>query len=312
VTAPLILDTQMHGIRGSTAAFLVRGERTALVETGPRSSLPTLLKGLESVTDELDWIVVTHIHLDHAGAAGALAARFPSARVAVHERGARHLADPARLWASVQSIYGSQAQRLWGGIDPVAAERIHVVRDGDRIDLGGGRGLDVLETPGHARHHHAFMDDETGILFAGDALGMQLPGSETMRPATAPPEHDLRAALASMQRIRSARPSAVWLTHFGEATHEGRADGVDAVCDRAADTLQRWHDIVAAARRTGARGADGILAVAGPDLDALESSLPADVCARLDATNSRTLNVEGIERSIERIAGTDPQKEEIR
>jgi glyoxylase-like metal-dependent hydrolase (beta-lactamase superfamily II) len=305
-TEPVLLDTRMHGIAGSTAAFVVTGEQTALVDTGPRSSLPAVLDALDAVTDRLDWIVLTHIHLDHAGAAGALAARFPSARVAVHPRGAAHLADPSRLWASVVGIYGLDAERLWGGIDPVPSARLHVVRDGDAIPLGG-RSLRVLETAGHARHHHAYLDDETGIVFAGDALGMQLAGSEGMRPATAPPEHDLQQALASIDRIRCLRPAAVWLSHFGPATHDGRADATDEICDRAAWVLECWHRAVESARRGEATSLEDLVAAATADLDALERRLPAEVVETLDATNSRALNVAGIDRYLQRLTASDPR-----
>ena len=164
------IDTVMLGEPGITGAFLVRGERTALVETGPRSTVEEVLKSLADagVTD-LDVIAVTHVHLDHAGAAGTLAGLFRSAVVAVHEIGAPHLVDPSKLWASAARIYGDEMERMWGGVDPLPAERLRPLRDGDLIDLGGAS-LRALATPGHASHHHAFLEESTGTLFAGDAL----------------------------------------------------------------------------------------------------------------------------------------------
>ncbi|MEA2461585.1 MAG: hypothetical protein QOH90_1762 [Actinomycetota bacterium] len=154
-----IIDTKMHRRDGITGAFLVQGDQSALVEAGPKSSLPHVLAGLrENGVDALDWIIVTHIHLDHAGAAGSLAREFPRAKVAVHEIGAPHLVDPTKLWASASRIYGDKMEQLWGGIDPIPEDRIHPLGDGDKIELGG-RTLQAIETPGHARHHHAILDD---------------------------------------------------------------------------------------------------------------------------------------------------------
>ncbi|MDQ3939783.1 MAG: MBL fold metallo-hydrolase, partial [Actinomycetota bacterium] len=175
MTEPIVIDTKMHNYDAITGTFVVSGARTALVETGPKSSVQNVLAGLDAHgIDALDWIIVTHVHLDHAGAAGTLAQHFPAARIAVHGIGAPHLADPRKLWTSAARIYGDRMDELWGGIDPVPEERIVVVNDGDRIDLGG-RELQAVETPGHAYHHHAFLDTSTGALFTGDALGVRLP-----------------------------------------------------------------------------------------------------------------------------------------
>ncbi len=238
-----IIDTMMHGYDGITGAFLVSGERTALVETGPKSAVDNVIAGLKSLgVDSLDWIVVTHIHLDHAGAAGTLAARFPDARVAVHEVGAPHLVDPQKLWASAARIYGADMERLWGGIDPISEERITVVADGEEIDLGG-RSLTALETPGHAYHHHAYLDSGSGTLFTGDALGVRLQNTGVIRPATPPPEFHLAKAISSIELIRHRRPAALCPTHFGPVDV-----GLDDVCDEAVDALQRWAGWVKEAR----------------------------------------------------------------
>ncbi|HEX2295223.1 MAG TPA: MBL fold metallo-hydrolase, partial [Actinomycetota bacterium] len=212
MTRPLTIDLKMHGFPGITGAFVVRGDRTALVETGPKSSLEHLVAGLDAAgVDEVDCIVVTHIHLDHAGAAGTLAARWPAAEVFVHPVGAPHLADPGKLWASAARIYGDAMESLWGGIDPVPADRLVEVGDGDTIDLGS-TALRAIETPGHARHHHAYLDEAGGTLFYGDALGVRLPDVGVIRPATPPPEFDLEAAIASIGRIRDAAAERLCFT----------------------------------------------------------------------------------------------------
>src|ERR687891_701910 len=212
---PIVIDTKMHGGDGITAAFLLRGRQTALIETGPKSSYPVVRAGLDDLgVDRLDWIVVTHIHLDHAGAAGTLARDFLEATVAVHRVGALHLVSPAKLWASAGRIYGDEMDRLWGGIDPIPEDRIRSLDDGDEIDLGDRRLL-AVDTPGHARHHHAFVYDSTGIALCGDALGVRLPDVGVVRPATPPPEFNLELAIASIEKIRSVGATSLWLTHFG-------------------------------------------------------------------------------------------------
>ena len=182
MSQPEIIDKRMHAKPGITGAFVIAGDQTALVETGPKTSLDSVLDDLGRLgVEALDWIIVTHIHLDHAGAAGSLADRWPDARVAVHPVGAPHLADPSKLWASAARIYGNSMEQLWGGIDPIPEERLVVLNDGDIVDLGG-RTLRAVETPGHARHHHAFVDSETGACFVGDALGVRLGDVGIVRP----------------------------------------------------------------------------------------------------------------------------------
>lgn len=292
MSAPTIIDTKMHGFEGITGTFLLRGrDRVALVETGPKSSVDNVLAGLEreGIT-ELDWIVVTHIHLDHAGAAGTLAQRFPSATVAVHPVGAPHLVDPSKLWASASRIYGEGMEALWGGIDPLPEERIKIVEDGDVIDLGG-RTLTALETPGHAGHHHAYLDDQTGAMFTGDALGVSPQGIDAFRPATPPPEFNLEVALASIQNIRRADPTALWLTHFGPSQA-----GVDEACIQAADALNQWATWVKAARASSRELDDVTAAVQEEDRRELAGRLDEEAAVRMEMTTSYRMNVSGYMR----------------
>jgi glyoxylase-like metal-dependent hydrolase (beta-lactamase superfamily II) len=236
------IDTKMHGREGITGAYLLRGAKTALIESGPKTSVEHVLAGLRSAgVESLDWIVVTHIHLDHAGAAGTLARHFPNATVAVHEVGAPHLVDPSKLWSSASRIYGDDMERLWGGIDPIDPGRIQKLTDGDVIDLGD-RKLLAVDTPGHAGHHHAYVDDSSGAMFTGDAMGVRLPEVGLFRPATPPPEFNLELAVSSIERIRSVAPSGLVLTHFD------RVDDVDEACDAAIEALRTWESWVLAAR----------------------------------------------------------------
>lgn len=293
---PIVIDTKMHGLERLTAAFVVAGEQTALVETGPKSSVDEVLAGLARAgVDRLDWIVVTHIHLDHAGAAGTLSARWPEARVAVHEIGAPHLVDPSKLWSSATRIYGDRMVELWGGIDPIPEERIHVVRDGDVIDLGG-RSLRAFDTPGHAYHHHAYLDDLTGTMFAGDALGVRLPDVVTVRPATPPPEFHLEKATASINRIREAEPSSLWLTHFGSHDEGPTTAGVETTCVAAIEALNQWAEWVRLAREKTSEMDEVVEIVRNQVRDALEGRLDQTAVDRLEQTTSYRMNTWGYMR----------------
>ena len=289
---PTIIDTKMHGFDGITGAFLLRGrDRVALIESGPKSSVEHVLAGLaREGIDRLDWIVVTHIHLDHAGAAGTLAQRFPDAKVAVHPLGAPHLIDPSKLWASAGRIYGEGMEPLWGGIDPLPADRVEIIEDGGTIDLGG-RTLTAHETPGHAGHHHAFLDDQTGAMFTGDALGVSPQGINAFRPATPPPEFNLDVALASIQKIRRADPSALWLTHFGPA--QGT---VDEACEQAADALNQWATWVNEARRSSQDLDEVTASVQAQDRAELAGRLDDEAATRMEMTTSYRMNVSGYMR----------------
>ena len=286
-----VIDTNMHGFRGVTGTFLVRGEKTALIETGPKNRVEDVLAGLASAgVDELDMIVVTHIHLDHAGAAGTLAERFPDARVFVHEVGAPHLVDPSKLWSSASRIYGELMTALWGGIDPIPKDRIEVLHDGDKIDLGG-RSLQAVETPGHAFHHHAYLDDATGTVFTGDALGVRLPDVTSIRPTTPPPELDIEKMIESIRRIQSMRPERVCLTHFGPADAP-----VEDVCAEAIEVVQKWAEWVRDARATTTELAEVTEIVAAKAREDLEGRLPPQEVERLEQTTSYRMNTMGYMR----------------
>lgn len=298
-SAPLIVDTKMHGRDGITACFLFPAERT-IVETGPRSSIDHVLAGLDRAdVASLEKIVVTHIHLDHAGAAGTLCRHFPDAEVYVHEVGAPHLADPTKLWSSAARIYGDDMERLWGGIDPIPEDRIHPLKDGDTVGLGG-RTLTAVDTPGHAYHHHSFVDSATGIMFTGDALGVRLPDVGIVRPATPPPEFHLEKAIASIERIRSLEPSQVWLTHFGPQDAGAGAMTVDAACTQAIDALMTWARWVQEARAT-TRDLDEVAKrVESNARTAMEGALDDDAVERMEQTTSFWMNTWGYMRYMDK------------
>lgn len=212
-----VIDTRLGGMEGVTAAYLVPGERPALVDAGARTSADAVrsaLAGLGLEAGDLRWIVLTHVHLDHCGATGILAAAFPRATVLVHGRGARHLVEPGRIVAASARVYGPRWS-LYGGLDPTPAERVLAVGDGHRVDVGSGRLLRMIATPGHARHHMAVLDESTGTVMAGDALGVRLAGGG-LYPALPPSEIDLDAGDASLALLEAIRPLRVCPSHFGE------------------------------------------------------------------------------------------------
>jgi glyoxylase-like metal-dependent hydrolase (beta-lactamase superfamily II) len=238
------IDTVMGGRRGATSAYLVEAAQPVLVETGPTTSVDAVRAGLHDLgigKDDLAHVVVTHIHLDHAGGAGALSPHFPKATVWVHERGAPHLEDPERLVKSAARIYGdAELRELFGPVHPVPAERLRALGDGDTVPLGD-RALEALYTPGHAGHHVCLADSATGAVFVGDAVGVFLPDVRVLRPATPPPEFDLELAIASVERVQARRPPLILFSHFGPA-----AD-VDHLTDLSIRRLRRWTEIVEAA-----------------------------------------------------------------
>lgn len=179
-----------------------------LVDPGPESCLDRLLDGLEGTEPRV--IALTHVHLDHAGATGTLVKRFPGAEVWVHERGARHLIDPAKLLASAGRLYGEDMDRLWGEVLPVPAERVRQLKGGEMLD-----GFTVAYTPGHASHHAAYLHEDTGTVFSGDVGGVRIAPEGPVLAPTPPPDIDLGLWRASLDQIEDWRPTAIAPTHFG-------------------------------------------------------------------------------------------------
>jgi len=253
----LEIDTLLGGWERVTAGYLIEGPAPVLIETGSQSSVPVLLAALAEVgvgPDDLAGIAVTHIHLDHAGGVGDVARAFPSATVYVHEKGARHLADPSRLIDSAARVYGPLLDSLYGRMDPTDAARLHVVADGEEISVGPTRTLVAVDSPGHAKHHVGFHDSESGVLFAGDAVGVKLPDAGVLRPATPPPDFDLDLALNSLRKFAARRPSALALAHYG------LLESPEELLAEADDTLRQWAETAEAAFREGTDIAEALSA----------------------------------------------------
>ena len=297
------IDTFMGGRSRYTAAYLLHADRPALVETGPGTSVEPVANALDVLgiaPNALAHIVLTHIHLDHAGGVGALAARFPRATIWVHERGARHLADPTRLVDSATRVYGPERMiSLFGPVEAVPAERLRVLQDGETLDLGG-RSLLALTTPGHASHHLALVDSTTGVVFTGDALGIHVPDLPVLRPATPPPDFDLELAIGSIERIREAADSVMLFAHFGPI------GDVDRTCDLAVRRLREWTDAVRGAMRS-TTDLDEIVEVlareaARETITGAEAQLDLD---RLETLAGVRMNAMGIQRYLTKRAERD-------
>ena len=211
-----LIDLEPGGIRNFAASYIVKGEKTAIVETGPKASAPNLLRHIRANhvnPADVAYITVSHIHLDHGGGAGTLMKEFPHAELIVHRRGKPHLADPDLLWTRSQEALKETAH-LYGEPEPIPEERITAAGDGLILSLGEGVELKVLETVGHASHHLSFFETSSRSLFPGDAAGIYLNELDVTVPTT-PAPFRLDLALASLKRLIDLRPSAVYYSHFG-------------------------------------------------------------------------------------------------
>jgi glyoxylase-like metal-dependent hydrolase (beta-lactamase superfamily II) len=212
------IDLQFLGAARIIATVVLHGPGgVALIDPGPSSALPALTAELARAG--IAWrdvraIVLTHIHLDHAGVTGSLVRERPDLRVFVHEKGAPHLIDPSKLVASATRLWGDDMARLWGDVHPVPAGNLVILRGEERIDVGG-RDLEVAYTPGHASHHVSFYNADTGLAFVGDTAGVRLLSGGFNMPPTPPPDIDLEAWRESLARIGGWRPQTLFITHFG-------------------------------------------------------------------------------------------------
>ncbi len=286
------LDTRLGGWHRVTAGYLIEGPAPVLVETGSQSSVPVLLDTLAALgvgPRDLAGVVVTHIHLDHAGGVGDVARAFPEATVYVHQKGARHLADPARLVASAAQVYGPLLDSLYGRLDPTPAERLHVLEDGEAIEVAPDRRLVAVDSPGHAKHHLGLHDSLSGLLFAGDAVGVKLPDGGVLRPSTPPPDFDLELALASLRRFAARRPTGIALAHYGLLGEP------EALLGEAEERLTRWAETAEAAWRAGTDVADALAERFASDLD----GVAPEHREKLEVMNGVHSNAAGLRRWLE-------------
>lgn len=242
----ILLDLDFRDTEGLIAAYLLpQEEGWTLVETGPTTCREALLAAVDRAgvaPAEVRRILVTHIHLDHAGGMGSLAEAFPRATFYAHELGVPHLLDPTRLIASARRAWGEASDALWGTIVPLPAARLVALHGGESFPLKGGT-LSVLATPGHARHHLAFFDSGIRAVFAGDGAGVRLEHGTRLRPAVPPPDLDLEALFSSLEVMRRTDPRLLLLSHFGP-TPNGAEDLVHYRTN-----VEQWRDVALAAAR---------------------------------------------------------------
>ena len=250
-----------------------------IVDPGPESTSDTLLDALGD--EEPRALLLTHIHFDHAGAAGALVRQFPDLEVWVHERGARHLVDPARLVASAKRLYGDEFDRLWGEVVPIPQKNIRVLHGGESRE-----GWDVAYTPGHASHHVSYRHNATGWVFTGDTAGVRMPPGDLLLPPTPPPEFDLAAWRTSIDTIEAWEPQTLAITHFGD--YQDVAEHLD----RLREALARLTELAASTDRDGY--ADMLRAEVNATLDEtaaasfMQAMPPADQWLGIDRYRTRS------------------------
>ena len=215
------IDLQFLGRSHAIATAVVQSPAgAALVDPGPTTCLQTLEAGLQQQGlrfADVQQILLTHIHLDHAGATGTIVREHPHIRVYVHERGATHMAEPQKLIDSAQRLYGDRMEILWGEIAPIPRENLVVLSGGERIDAGG-RSFEVAYTPGHASHHVSYFDRSSGVAFVGDTGGVSIDGGYVL-PPTPPPDIDVELWRSSAERIAAWSPDTLFITHFGAISH---------------------------------------------------------------------------------------------
>lgn len=290
-----IYAVDAHYLRPRLAAIHVLEEngRVALVDTGTNDSLPFVLDALREMGvrgDQVDYVLLTHVHLDHAGGAGLMMRTFPNARLVVHPRGARHMIDPSRLIEGATAVYGAdEMERLYGKVLAVDPARVIEATHDLRLELGG-RVLHFLDTPGHARHHVCIRDEKTGHIFTGDTFGLAYPEFDTdgrrfVFPGTTPVQFSPEEMHASIDLLLSFKPGAFYLTHFGQVTDVARvARDVHRLIDAYVDVALRHKDsgnarhgricedlaalMVSEIHATGCRlGREGILALLANDIE---------------------------------------------
>lgn len=253
------IDVTFQGVAHAIASYILRcGDAVVMIETGPGSTVENLQAGLAGLglrPADVTHVLVTHIHLDHAGAAGWMAQH--GAPVYVHHVGAPHIIDPSRLWASASRIYGEQMVPLWGQVWPIPPAQVHALHDGDVIELGAVQ-IVAHDTPGHAWHHMAYQVED--VCFTGDVAAARLPGYRHVRLPTPPPEIDVPVWHRSVERLRCLALRRLYLTHFGPVTNvAAHLALVDANLDKTA----AW---VLAQEQAG-QPRDAIVAAFGPWLE---------------------------------------------
>lgn len=253
-------------------SYLLAGNgELAIIDPGPSNTLEALFQGIQQAgfdPQDLTHVLATHIHLDHAGAAGSLARRIPKAQVYAHKLGTPHLLDTSKLIMSAQRIYGERMQELWGEIEAVPEDRLKPLEGGDILNITGRR-LEIHHTPGHAIHHIIYFDAHSGELFAGDIAGVHLHGSNYVRPPTPPPDLDIEDWSRSLDLLKHLRPDVLYIGHYGAVTN------MESHVNSLRERLYDWGDFVLRAINEG-KSEEEIIAQlikqANPELERVSNS----------------------------------------
>lgn len=290
---PQIVDLRFLGHPGVVAAFLLQGNgEAALIEVGPSSTLDTLLAAVDAARiprQSVRHLLVTHIHLDHAGAAGLLLQALPQATLYAHEIGVPHLIDPSKLIASASRIYGALMQPLWGEIVPVPVDRVVALKDNDIVQAAGHR-FQSLYTPGHAQHHLAYRDLGTGAIYTGDVGGVRMPPCTYVRPPTPPPDLDLDAWDRSLDLLASFDAPMFYATHFG------RCDDTHAHLEDLRTRLRAWERLVLSGMQAGRDHTAITLSLQQSGDDEIARAGGPALLERYEMASGYSMNVSGYER----------------
>jgi len=265
-----IIDTMALERPEIVAAYIIRGKESALIDMGYASSAQTVLKEIEESgvgSEGIDYLLPTHVHLDHAGACGSLAESFPRATIRVHPKGERHLIDPTKLCEGAGKLFGPELMKRYGNPQPIGGTRVRAMSDGEDISLGSGLTLRSVWTPGHASHHLSYVLEGTGTVFTGDAVGITYPAFPVLIPTTPPTSFNLGAAVESLQRIRQTAPKRLLTPHYGTIS-----DAVDSL-DVNSRSLREWTAKIDVMRRNGL-SADVIAATLTKEIAQLSGHIP--------------------------------------
>jgi glyoxylase-like metal-dependent hydrolase (beta-lactamase superfamily II) len=293
-----VLDTNWTGRPRSIASALLESNgHTALIDPGPGSTLSALREQLRlhglSVA-QLDAILLTHIHLDHAGATGSLVCENPRLSVYVHQNGAPHMIDPSRLLKSAGRLWGDDLPRLFGEALPVPHENLRILVGGETVELGS-RKLDVAYTPGHASHHVSYFDSDAGVAFVGDTTGIRVENGPYILPATPPPDIDLELWEASFETILQRRPARLFLTHYGFA------DQPEAHIAEFRERLRRWVSTASEALRLNSEDSTALNAFVATALGEIEQRLGKKEAEHYVFTAGLDLSFQGLGRYLRKL-----------
>ncbi len=263
-----MIDDQLYSIAEFGSVYLIKEEKKALVDTGPSTSARVVLDGIRELgvmPEDIDYLIITHIHLDHGGGAGFLVKNMPKAQVVVHHRGAKHLINPSKLISSALAAQGQVGESLIKETDvlPVEADRVQPVYDGDVIELGRQQVLRIIEAPGHAPHELCIYEGRNNGIFTGDAAGICVGENKVLVMVNAPPSFDTDLSVDTIKKLMGLRVSQIYFAHFGMSNE------VQQKLQVALDTLQAWDDIVAES-------------VVENKLDGVAERLVAQACSTLE------------------------------